>query len=383
MAVANDAIDTGLDVELSVSDFVGLLNQTLDYAYNGIVIVGELANLRVSKNRWVYFDLKDEQSTVKFFGAVYQLPGPLEDGMILKVRGQPKLHNLYGFSVNVQSMRPAGEGTIKRAAELLQAKLTAEGLFDDSRKRSLPYPPSLIGLIASKQSAAYTDFIKILNARWGGLTIEHIDVQVQGEPAIAQIVAAFDQFNAQAEPPEVLVLIRGGGSAEDLAAFSAEQVTRAVAGSRVPTLVAIGHEIDLSLAELAADRRASTPSNAAEFLVPDRIQALLSLGERLDRLSQISKQGFETVRKTLNDQAATLNYQLMIKLQNQQQALASHSRLLRALSPEATLRRGYAIVRQGGKSLRGAASLTVSDIVEVQLSKGKFKASVTEVKAGK
>ncbi len=156
--------EASLDIELSVSDFVELLNQTLDYAYSGVVIVGELANLRVSKNRWVYFDLKDAESTVKFFGTVYQLPGPLEDGMILKVRGQPRLHNLYGFSVNVQSMRPAGEGTIKRAAELLQAKLTTEGLFDDSRKRPLPYPPVRIGLIASRQSAAYADFIKILIA---------------------------------------------------------------------------------------------------------------------------------------------------------------------------------------------------------------------------
>ncbi len=378
-----DFNDSGSDVELSVSDFVGLLNQTLDYAYNGVVIVGELANLRVSKNRWVYFDLKDEQSTVKFFGTVYQLPGPLEDGMILKVRGQPRLHNLYGFSVNVQSMRPAGEGTIKRAAELLRAKLTAEGLFDDSRKRSLPYPPSRIGLIASKQSAAYADFIKILNARWGGLAIEHIDVQVQGEAAIAQIVGAFEQFNAQAEPPQLLVLIRGGGSAEDLAAFSTEQVTRAVAGSRMPTLVAIGHEIDLSLAELAADRRASTPSNAAEFLVPDRIQALLSLGERLDRLSLISQQRIETARKSLSEHTAVLDYQVTIKVQNQQQGLASHLRLLRALSPEATLGRGYAVVRRGGVSLRQAASLSVGDIVEVQLSKGKFKASVTEAKAEK
>ena len=125
------------------------------------------------------------------------------------------------------------------------------------------------------QSAAYADFTKVLAARWGGLSIEVIDVQVQGEPAPRQITAAVDYFNSQAEPPEVLILIRGGGSAEDLAAFSTEQVTRAVAASRVPTLVAIGHEVDVSLAELAADMRASTPSNAAELLVPDRAASWL------------------------------------------------------------------------------------------------------------
>lgn len=378
-AISDIQPSASTDIELSVSDFVDLLNQTLDYAYNGIIIVGELANLRVSKNRWVYFDLKDENSTVKFFGTVYQLPGPLEDGMVLKVRGQPKLHNQYGFSVNVQSMRPVGEGTIKRAAELLQIKLTAEGLFDDARKRALPYPPARIGLIASKQSAAYADFIKILNARWGGVAIEHIDVQVQGEPAVAQIVAAFDQFNAQAEPPEVLILIRGGGSAEDLAAFSTEQVTRAIAGSRVPTLVAIGHEIDLSLAELAADRRASTPSNAAEFLVPDRGQALLNLRDRLERLQQASQQRFAAAQRELRDQAIIMEQQIMARLQNQQQTLVSRSQLLLALSPEATLRRGYAIVRLGGKSLRSTSNLSASDIVEVQLGAGKFKAAVEEV----
>jgi len=214
-------------VELSVSDFVALLNQALEYAYSGVVIVGELANLRVSKNRWVYFDLKDEFSSVKFFGTVYQLPGPLEDGMMLKVRGLPKLHNLYGFSVNVQTIQPVGEGTIKRAAQLLQAKLTAEGLFDEARKRSLPYPPARIGLITSKQSAAYADFIKILDVRWRGLEVELIDVQVQGEVAPAQITAAIEQFNGRPQPPETLIIIRGGGSAEDLAALVASR-------SRVP-----------------------------------------------------------------------------------------------------------------------------------------------------
>jgi exodeoxyribonuclease VII large subunit len=153
-------------IELSVSEFVELLNQTLEFAYPDLVIVGELANFRVSKNRWVYFDLKDEQASVKFFGTVYNLPGPLEDGMLLKVWGQPRLHNLYGFSITVMNIQPSGEGSIRRAAKLLQAKLASEGLFDETRKRPIPYPPQRIGLITSKQSAAYADFVKILQARW-------------------------------------------------------------------------------------------------------------------------------------------------------------------------------------------------------------------------
>ena len=203
-------------VVFSVSDFVALVNQTFEYAFNSVVIRGELANFKVSKNRWVYFDLKDDESSVRFFGTVYMLPGPLEDGMMLEVQGNPRLHSQFGFSVNVQTMRPVGEGSIKKAASLLQAKLETEGLFDAERKRVLPYPPERIGLITSRESAAYADFMKILNARWRGLNLDFVDTNVQGEQAAEQIVAAIQRLNQLAEPPEVLILIRGGGSADDL-----------------------------------------------------------------------------------------------------------------------------------------------------------------------
>src|SRR5262249_23678661 len=157
-------------------EFVAVCNQTLEYAYPHVTVTGELANFRISKNRWVYFDLKDDEACVRFFGTVYQLPGPLEDGMTLAVSGVPRLHPLYGFSINVLSMRPTGEGSIKKAAQLLEAKLTQEGLFDPQRKRALPYPPTHIGLITSAESAAYRDFIKVLGERWGGVRISLIDV---------------------------------------------------------------------------------------------------------------------------------------------------------------------------------------------------------------
>lgn len=372
------------NIELSVSDFVALLNQTLEFAYPSVVVHGELANLRVSKNRWVYFDLKDENSTVKFFGTIYQLPGPLEDGMMLKVRGTPKLHNQYGFSVNVLSIQPQGEGTIRRAAELLQAQLSKEGLFDSARKRSLPYPPFRIGLITSKQSAAYADFIKILNARWRGIEIDLIDVQVQGEVAPAQIVKAIEQFNAMAQPPEVLVLIRGGGSAEDLAAFSTEIVTRSVAASRVPTLIAIGHEIDLSLAELAADLRASTPSNAAEFLVPDRRTVIEQLSRLTDQLDLDVRRRIVNAKLQTIDSIAELDNQINSVIKHASQNLNDSQKLLRAFNPDAILRRGYSIVRTSdNKLLRSSSGLKTSDIVSVKLASGQFLASVTKMKAGK
>lgn len=364
---------------LSVSDFVAVLNQTMDYAYPNVSIVGELANFRISKNRWVYFDLKDETSSVKFFGTVYQLSGPLEDGLMLQVTGAPRLHNQFGFSVNVQSLQPVGEGSIKKAAALLEAKLAKEGLFDPARKRVLPYPPKRIGLIASGESAAYKDFIKILDARFGGVQVDHIDVQVQGEPAPGQIVAAIDHFNTRAEPVDVLIITRGGGSAEDLAAFSTEQVTRAVAGSRIPTLVAIGHEVDISLAELAADQRASTPSNAAESLVPDKRHVLETTARSRVLLDDLLELAVRTARQKLAEQKKGLIEGLTRSVQNTRQQLESQKQLLLALSPQAALARGYAVLRSGGVIVRSGTQLSVGDPVTIQVPDAIVQAAVTKV----
>ncbi len=366
-------------VSVSVSELVGFINQTLDYAYPSIEVTGELANLRVSKGKWVYFDLKDDGASVKFFGTVFMLPGPLEDGMLLKVRATPRLHNLYGFSMNVQSITPAGEGSLKKAAQLLAAKLEKEGLFAPERKRSLPYPPQRIGLITSLQSAAYADFIKVLGARWGGITIDVIDVQVQGEPAPRQIVAAIESFNAEASLPEVLILIRGGGSADDLAAFSTEQVTRAVAASRVPTLVAIGHEVDLSLAELAADVRASTPSNAAELLVPDRTAALHALRRVGVQASEFLRQLAANERRKLDQVQADLRQALELMVERAQKQLQLQTSLLKAVNPSAVLSRGYAIMRLDGKPIVSVKQLKKGLEASVQLQDGSARVTVNEV----
>lgn len=368
------------DVVLEVSDFVALANQTFEYAFPGVAIRGELANFRVSKGKWVYFDLKDEEATVRFFGTVFQLSGPLEDGMLLRVRGTPRLHPQYGFSITVANIQPEGEGTIRRAAELLQAKLTAEGLFDESRKRLLPYPPSRIGLITSSESAAYVDFTKVLNARWGGVDILCVDVQVQGESAPAQITAAIDYLNQLAEPPEVIVITRGGGSAEDLFAFSTEQVTRAVAASRVPTMVAIGHEVDVSLAELAADVRASTPSNAAELLVPHREDVLVRLHDMGGRLHESVLLAVRSQRQYLEHAGETLTQGLRAIIRRGQDALVGQRLLLQALDPRAVMRRGFAIVRADGKAVRSPKDVNPGAIINVEVSDGSFSATVNEEK---
>jgi exodeoxyribonuclease VII large subunit len=365
--------------EFTVSEFVGVFNQTLEYAYPSVTVTGELANFKVSKNRWIYFDLKDETATMRFFGNVYQLPGPLEDGMLLAVRGAPRLHPQFGFSVNVISMRPVGEGSIKKASELLKSELANEGLFDFERKRVLPYPPRHIGLITSAESAAYRDFIKILGERWGGVRISLIDVQVQGEAAPAQLVAAIEQFNESGEPPEILVVTRGGGSADDLQAFSAEQVVRAVAASRISTLVAIGHEIDVSLAEMAADRRGSTPSNAAELLVPDRRAVLLGLKQQRRELKQQTRSVLATAASELEFSRRLLHEQsgrvleaawLQIKLKRQ---------LLSAFDPQAALKRGYALARVNGKLINSGREVKRGSELNLELADSHVLTTVNKV----
>lgn len=364
----------------SVSDFVGVLNQTLEHAYPNVVIVGELANFKVSKNRWVYFDLKDEYSSVRFFGTVYQLPGPLEDGMMLQVRGNPRLHPQYGFSVSVVNMQPVGEGSLKKAAALLQAKLTAEGLFDDSRKRPLPYPPSRVGLITSGESAAYADFVKIMNERWGGVAIDLADVQVQGEAAPEQIIRAIEFFNTHAQPPEVLIITRGGGSAEDLAAFSTEQVTRAVAASRIPTLVAIGHEVDISLAELAADQRASTPSNAAQLLVPDKKHELLLLSDYKKNMANALDSNLDQLRKALEEARDGLNSRVERIFENARLSLRNDKRLLEQINPQKVLQRGYSLTYQDGKLIRSIKGQKTGAKLQVTLADGSLDTTITSIK---
>lgn len=356
------------DLAFTVSEFVAVLNQTLEYAYPSVVVSGEVANFKVSKNRWVYFDLKDSEASVRFFGTVYQLPGPLEDGMVVAVRGAPRLHPQYGFSVSVQTIRPVGEGSIKKAAKLLEAKLAAEGLFDDERKRTLPYPPTHVGLITSGESAAYRDFIKVISARWGGLRITHIDVQVQGDAAPGQIVSAVRQLNTMSIQPDVVVIIRGGGSAEDLHAFSTEQVARAVAASRVPTIVGIGHEVDVSLAERVADRRASTPSNAAELLVPDRRAVLEVMHSHRNRLVQFLESSLRTSQKELKQLSDTLHDSVGQIIADRRREIDLQKKLLHAYNPSEALARGYALVRKDGHLLTRGSTVRQGDTMTVELT---------------
>ncbi|HUD81664.1 MAG TPA: exodeoxyribonuclease VII large subunit [Patescibacteria group bacterium] len=366
-----------IELELSVSEFVDLFNQTLDFAYPKVTILGELANFRISKDKWIYFDLKDETATIHFFGSVWQLPGPLEDGMMLRVISAPRLHPQYGFTMNIQKILLSGEGTIKKAAKLLEIKLASEGLFDADRKRPIPFPAQRIGLITSKESAAYSDFTKIINERWGGLEIFLCDVQVQGEASADQIIRAVDLINQYNPLVDVIVVTRGGGSQEDLQTFNVEAVVRAIAGSRIPTLVAIGHERDISLAEAAADRRGSTPTNAAELLVPDKQTVLRALKQEAKQLDVSIFQILRLAQEAITASQTTLGNSFNSVISNSNDRLLSNTRLLELLNPNNILARGYALIRKpNGIIIKNIKQLNKNDIVNLNLSDGVAQAEV-------
>lgn len=366
---------------LSPVDFVAMANQTLEYAFGIVYIEGELSGFRVSKGKWLYFDLKDEYAKVSCFGTIYMMPGPLEDGMVVRVACTPRLHPQFGFSLTVQSIIPSGEGSIRKAFELLRAKLESEGLFEVARKRRLPDVPRRIALVASVESAAYADFVKVLSARWPFVQVDVFDTQVQGEAAPEQIVAAIERANKQSRLADVLVMTRGGGSADDLAAFSNEQVVRAVAASRIPTIVAIGHEVDVSLAELAADVRASTPSNAAELVVPDLVAEQRAVSATLMHVAAVAQGLFAQEAAEMRNYRTQLKQSAMRLIDSQQASIRPSRRLLLAYDPYSILKRGYSLLYAGDLLVSSVSRVSVGQELRIELHDGSANAEVKTINA--
>ena len=354
----------------SVSDLIAVVNQTLEYAYPSMIVEGEVAEYKVSQNKWVYFNLKDDIGSVGCFMTVWQLRMPITDGMKVIISATPKLTNFGKFSLTVKSIRPSGEGSIKKSFEILKKKLESEGLFAPERKRQLPAIPQNIAVISSTQAAGYADFIRILNDRWGGVNVSVAHVQVQGEAAPDQIIKAIEYFNQQEILPEVIVIIRGGGSADDLSAFNDEKLGRSIAGSRIPTLVGIGHEVDESLADLAADVRAATPSNAAQILVPDKSEIIRAVRYRvkslLPRIDSVINLQTDKLREILLHAIDNID----TKIDSQTEQIKGLQRVLDQLNPMKVLARGYALIRGVQK---------VGQIIVVETNKNIMKAEVKDV----
>lgn len=376
---------------ITVSEFNALINQTLEFAYGEVVVEGEVASYKVNQGKWVFFDLKDNESVVGCFIPIFQLKTKLEDGMLVRVTATPQLTKWGKFSLTVRSVDLAGEGSVKRAFELLKAQFEKEGLFAAERKRILPEFPDRVMLITSKQAAAYNDFVTVLNDRWQGIAIDHIQVQVQGGDAPASIAKAIENANQFSENYQALVLIRGGGSAEDLQAFNSEEVVRAVFGSNIPTLVGIGHEDDVSLAELAADVRAATPTDAARRLVPDKkeimhklstisavqVNAITGRIEGISKLMTRFEHAFSVRLQSLQHEAAIISEKLdrlmTDKIALVQNRLGQTARLLRTLDPATVLARGYSITRVNNSVITASTQVKPSDTVVVQLHQGTLR----------
>ncbi len=362
-------------LEFSPAEFVAILNQTIEFAYPQVAVVGELSSFRVARGRWVYFDLVEKDAKVSFFGSVYSLPGPLEDGMVVRAIATPRLHPQFGFTLNFSSIQVAGEGSLKKAANLLMLKLEKEGLFDANRKRQLPSYPEVVALVSAKGSAAESDFKKVSLARWPSLEISHEDAIVQGAEAPESVLAAIARAN-QLVAAELIIITRGGGSAEDLAAFNDERVVRAIAGSRLPTVVAIGHEKDYSLAELAADVRASTPTDAAILVTVDVRNEAQVLEQVSSTLAGQIRAIAQSCIAELNHVAQNLTQQVGGLIESEMSQLLLQAQVVAGLDPEKPLRQGYALVTQSGKRLYSAKDAAVGGQLKIRLADGTINSKV-------
>lgn len=257
----------------TVSDLTARIRDLLARNFTDVLVQGEISNCRPASSGHIYFTLKDERAQVRCVFFKQQQRGMKfrpEDGLKVTVRGSVSVYEARGeYQIYVESLEPVGRGALQVAFEQLKKKLEAEGLFDSARKKALPLLPSRIGLITSSTGAAVRDVVRILKRRFPNVHLTLYPVRVQGEGAAGEIVQALGYFN-RVRSADVILLVRGGGSIEDLWAFNEEKVARAMATCVIPVISGVGHETDFTIADFVADVRASTPSAAAELVVQTR-----------------------------------------------------------------------------------------------------------------
>jgi exodeoxyribonuclease VII large subunit len=404
---------------LTVTQFIEQVNSVM--ADQVAWVEGEVCDLHISQGKWMYFSLKDESAIINCFAMLFRVKTPIEEGMKVRVWGVPRIYPKFGkFSINVEIIEPSGEGALKRAFELIKKKMEAEGLFDTARKRRLPRFPEKIGLITSSDAAAYTDFIKVLKARRGGIEINFVSVSVQGREAVTEICSAIDKLNEVSPDLDVLILVRGGGSIEDLHAFNDETVVRTLARSRIPTMTGVGHERDVTLVDYVSDVRGSTPSNCAELLTPTREELVSAINELTGKLSAnvqenilLNERGVQRAVNRLHEsvtgsvekvqflaqQMANVGRFFSLSLQKHSSGLQNLNknlqtnyietlnrygqkvlmveRVLSSIHPEKTLARGYSITKTlAGKVIRDASELKSGDGIKTVLHRGTINSII-------
>ena len=309
--------NTARDQIQTVSELTQSIRGVLEVSFPFVTVVGEISNLRCPHSGHLYFTLKDESAQIKavlFKPQQRYLACTPADGMEVICRGRISLYEARGeYQLIVDVLAAKGAGALQLAFDLLKRKLAAEGFFDAERKRPLPLLPEKIALITSPSGAAVHDFLAMAQKRCAAVPVEIIPVRVQGPGSLEDIIEAITFCNQRGQN-DVIVLCRGGGSLEDLWTFNEENVARAIAGSQIPIVSAIGHEVDFTIADLVADFRAPTPTAAAEAVVPSRAQLcdqLHSLTNRLtktvqDRLA-VFRRSIEAHRRILGDPTSLLD----------------------------------------------------------------------------
>lgn len=391
----------------SVADLVGGLRELLEAEYGDVRVEGEVSNFKRHTSGHCYFTLKDGDAQLRcvmWRHFTRYLGFQPQDGMRVRARGNVSLYERRGdLQLLARSLRPAGEGALQKAFEELKRRLDAEGLFDAARKRRLPPYPETIGVVTSGSGAALHDVLSVLQRRFPQVRVLVCPVQVQGVGAAASIAEAVDAFGAldEGDPmrPDVLIVGRGGGAAEDLWAFNEEPVARAIAACAIPVVSAVGHETDVTIADFVADVRAATPSMAAELAVPDRrdvaahVQGLCAalagqVRARIDDGRQrvrhlTASRAFhrpvdrlhQTVQR-VDDLAERLAREARHGLAGRRQRLAALEQRLLLLDPQRPLRQGYARVERDGRRVRLAADLQTDDRLKLCFADGARAARV-------
>ncbi|MBI5135657.1 exodeoxyribonuclease VII large subunit [Candidatus Uhrbacteria bacterium] len=357
----------------TVSQFNAAISSYLSEGLGTVSVRGEVVDLKIAKDRLVFFDLKDAAARVGCFMMRWELPEGIRDGMEVEIAARAGLFKQSGrFHLRVITVVPVGDGALAAALRQLKEKLEREGLFAAERKRPIPRFPQTIGIVTSAQAAAFTDIVRILNNRWGNISVVLSPAAVQGAAAAAEIVLALERLNSRPDI-DVIIVTRGGGAAEELNAFNSESVARAIFASRVPVVSAVGHERDTTIADLVADLRASTPSNAAERVVCDRRETLVLLDHFTEVMHQALHRQVERSHHTLETFVRTGEFWFAGLVERLEHARS----LLEHLNPQAILQRGFSITKDHtGAIVRSVKAIHCGDVIRTTVSDGQIVSEV-------
>lgn len=382
----------------SVSEFVDVIRDYLEKGLGSISVQGEVVDFKISQDKFVFFEIKDKISRVTCFMMKSSLRVPLEDGIEIRVHGKASLFKKSGrFNITVHEIELVGKGALNKALMMLKEKLEKEGLFAEERKRTLPRFPEKIGLITSPDAAARTDVLRVLKNRWSGVNVRLFPTGVQGPGSISTIVSAFKYFNLT-EEVDAIILTRGGGSIEDLQSFNSEDVARAIFASRTPVVCGVGHERDWTIADLVADVRASTPSNAAERVVPERREILFQIDTFCMNIENAVVERIKATREKVDSALSLLEDAVQFEAQKAREVAVRFTnsfrqfehlitlthdtviyqeKLIISLSPQATLNRGYSVTRKDIDVLKNSKDVKSGDMVVTRLKSGTIRSRIT------